>query len=415
MSLAGGVPAFDGKQQWRLASGLVPGCPIGTVVTLSHRGELLDVSRPWAGLVASIDVRTAILTLSPDGGQCLVQADTGEALFARVADASSPGLARQSPPATQWVLPSVVPALAPEALPLELARVQPLRYLEGTWTSAGYRSGRTRARWTQALFVLTGVACFWYLLLTVQKAGLAVRAAAGTMPALVALDDLNASLHSALDLVVLCGFMLAIAFFAWLSRTTDVVPALGGGTPKDSPRASVGWWFVPIVDFWKPYSILRELWDRLSVPSRPAGGLVVPAWWLPLIGGFLLDKFAAVFVAEGPIPAPWSELQLVDLAEVAVVTGYFIAAVFGLLMVHEIQARADFRAHALGFDTRPATLPFAPGPTWTPAPAAAVVPDAAPGPAPAAEALRGLNELHEQGLVTDAEYAAKRTEIIGRL
>jgi hypothetical protein len=168
------------------------------------------------------------------------------------------------------------------------------------------------------------------------------------------------------------------------------------------------------VDFWKPYSILRELWDRLSVPSRPAGGLVVAAWWLPLIGGFLLDKVAAVFVTAGPIPAPWSELQLVDLAEVAVVTGYFIAAVFGLLMVREIQARADFRANALGFDSRPATLPFTPGPIWTPPPAPAVVPGAAPGSS-AGEALRSLNELREQGLVTDDEYAAKRAEILGRL
>jgi hypothetical protein len=45
---------------------------------------------------------------------------------------------------------------------------------------------------------------------------------------------------------------------------------------------------------------------------------------------------------------------------------------------------------------------------------AAVVPAAAPVTS-AAEALRSLNELHEQGLVTDDEYAAKRAEILGRL
>jgi len=414
VSVAGAIPAFDSKQAWQLVRGSVPACPIGTLVTLSIRGSLLDVTRPWVGLLASVDLRTTTLTLSPDGSQCLIRAGTGEALFAKVATSGAPG------------------PLA-GTLPIELGESNPQGYLDGRWTSSGYRSGRTRARWLQVFFVLEVVSGFWLLLQAVQMAGIAVRAAAGTLPTRTALDALIASERSALSLFSFSTITLAIAFFVWLSRSVDVVPALAGGTPRESPRSSVGWWFVPIVDFWKPYSILRELWDRLSVPSLPAGGLVVGGWWLTLIGAFLVDKVAAIIVSGVPSPAPWSTLQVVDLLEVGVFASYLVAATLGLLMVREIQGRADFRAHALGYGARPAMAPGMVSPTWAPvapaadsqpvaaagpaavaAPAAVAEPAAGPGPS-AREALQTLTELHDQGLVTDDEYAAKRSEILARL
>jgi hypothetical protein len=39
-------------------------------------------------------------------------------------------------------------------------------------------------------------------------------------------------------------------------------------------------------------------------------------------------------------------------------------------------------------------------------------PDSAPGAPATADRLRDLEELRRQGLITDAEYAAKRTEIL---
>jgi hypothetical protein len=435
VSVSGAVPAFDGKQQWRLLSGVVPACPIGTIVTLSNRGELLDVTRPWTGVVASIDLRTASVTLSSDHRECLIRSSSGDAVFARVADASTPvpGVVGYQPLPSQWVqpgYPAAVPGHYPVALPPELRGSNPLRYLEGTWVSAGYRSGRTRARWVEGIFVMAALACFWVLLLVVQSAAIAIRAAAGTLPTQATLDALSRSDRSATEFFGLSIIVLAIAFFAWLSRTVDVVPAIGGGTPRESPRSSVGWWFVPIVDFWKPYSVMRELWDRLSVPSRPAGGLVVGAWWLTLLGAFLVDKVATAIETSSPAPVPWSTLQVGALVEVAGSASYLVAAILGLLLVHEIQARADFRAHALGLDAKPATLPFDPA-TFAPAgpnaPVAAspLAPPARPlataatapvaGPPAMSEALRSLNELRAQGLVTDDEYMAKRSEILARL
>lgn len=409
MSFAGAAPGFDSRQPWRLVSGSVPGCLIGTVVTLSTRGYLFDVTRPWAGIAATLDLRNASVTLSPDGRQCVVHASSGDVVFTK-----DDGIHVQLPGA-------VFQPTAPRPLPSELGAPNRLRYLEGSWVSAGYRSARVRARWLQAFFVLMTLACFGLLLIAVQSFAVATRAVGGSLPTASDTAARAAVARSATSVFGLCILALIIAFFAWSSRTVDNVPALGGGTPKESPRSSVGWWFVPIVDFWKPYTIIREVWDRISVPSRPGGGLIVEAWWLTLIVGFLVDKVAAALETNAP---SWSTLQVARGIELVSVVSYLAAAVLGFMMIREIQARADFRANALGLDARPRTLPFEPGatgvPTWpsVPTPVVAVAgaqTAVAPAPPEMGESLRRLSELHDQALVTDDEFAAKRAEILGRL
>ena len=412
MSIAGSAPVFDPKQPWRIVSGNVPGCPVGTVVTLATRGHLFDVSRPWAGLAASLDLRAATVTLSADGHECVVRSSAGDVAFVR----SEGGFSAAS---------GVIAAPAyPRALPSEFGLPNQSKYLEGSWISPGYRSGRTRARWLEAFFVVMMLASFWMLLLAVQSFSMATRAVGGNLPTEAQAAALATTLRNGTDLYGLCIIALIIAFFAWSSRTVDNVPPLAGGTPRESPRSTVGWWFVPIVDFWKPYTIFRELWDRLSVPARPAGGWIVLGWWVTLIGAFLVDKLAAAMASN---TGSWSTLQLADGIELVSAVAYVAAAALGFLMVREIQARADLRATALGLDARPATLPFDPAtalaPSWatgssqpvqapSPMPPAPVAAPAAPG---MGESLRSLNQLRDEGLVTDEEYAAKRSEILGRL
>ena len=81
MSVAGGPQAFDPKQTWRVVSGYVPDCPVGTIVTLSTRGPIFDVVRPWHGLAASVDMRTTTVLVSPDGRSCLIRSTEGDAMF----------------------------------------------------------------------------------------------------------------------------------------------------------------------------------------------------------------------------------------------------------------------------------------------------------------------------------------------
>ena len=80
---------------------------------------------------------------------------------------------------------------------------------------------------------------------------------------------------------------MILALVAWLSRTIESIPALGEGTPKDSPRWAIAWWFIPIANFWKPYTIIRTAWDRLAAAKRKVYGDLVLLWWLAWVAAVI--------------------------------------------------------------------------------------------------------------------------------
>lgn len=420
MSVAGVAPVLDRTQAWRVVSGHVPGCPPGTVVTLAIRGNMFEVTRPWAGIAASLDSRSANATLGNDGRDCVISSPDGEVVFTKHDTSAVPQPRYPTSPA------------GPQSLPSELVMPNPSGYLEGSWNSSGYRSGRMRALWTEGIFVVTALAFISQVVLAVQGVGMAGRAVAGNVPAAAEVTAFVEASRISTDAIGLCFIALAIAYLAWISRTVEIVPTLGGGTPKDSPRMSIGWWFVPIAFLWKPYTVVREVLDRLSVPAKPPGGLVVEAWWFCLLGGFIVDHVASAIT---PGPGAWSTFQTALWLTVVGSLLYLGAAIFGFLVVRDIQARADLRSKALGFDVRPGAYAFDPGayrsaawlgtptgstpqvpaPAYQPAPAPVAAATPMPEPSPTGVALRHLNELREQGLVTEDEYTAKRAEILSRI
>ena len=49
-----------------------------------------------------------------------------------------------------------------------------------------------------------------------------------------------------------------------------------------TPGWSIGWYFMPIANLWKPYQAMKEIWKASSNPkswnSQPASALL-PWWW----------------------------------------------------------------------------------------------------------------------------------------
>ena len=136
----------------------------------------------------------------------------------------------------------------------------------------------------------------------------------------------------------------AIAVFAWLSRTVEIVPPLGGGTPRRSPREAIGWWFVPIASFFIPYQIVRDVYRRLETPTRRRGDGAILAWWLLFIVGGLVSRAAGI-VGSGAttIDAARNNVVIVIATDAA-------AAVGGLLfgrIIGEFESRATERAVSL--------------------------------------------------------------------
>jgi hypothetical protein len=83
----------------------------------------------------------------------------------------------------------------------------------------------------------------------------------------------------------------AIVFVCWVYLANANAHALGARAMRNTPGWSVGWFFVPIANLWKPYSVMKEIWKASENPRNPDGvtrPALLPWWWfLWLFGSFV--------------------------------------------------------------------------------------------------------------------------------
>ena len=79
----------------------------------------------------------------------------------------------------------------------------------------------------------------------------------------------------------------AVAFCAWIYRASANLAALGVAHQRFSPGWSVGWWFVPVMSWFRPYQVMKELWKGshpgIDSPGPAVSDVSVPRmlgeWW----------------------------------------------------------------------------------------------------------------------------------------
>lgn len=141
----------------------------------------------------------------------------------------------------------------------------------------------------------------------------------------------------------------AIVFGFWLVRANRTARSLAPDAVQTSPGWSVGWFFVPFANLWKPYQAVSEVWfasemhDPNRVVERP---LFFPLWWAAWIGGTILSRLAgsAMSKASGNIGA------LVDATYLSIADDvvWMIAALLAILVVRSIAGAQEkgWRARA---------------------------------------------------------------------
>lgn len=89
----------------------------------------------------------------------------------------------------------------------------------------------------------------------------------------------------------------AILVLVWIHRANYNARQLGGTDMHFSPGWAVGWYFIPIAWFWKPYQAMREIWQASVSPvdwQRQAGSPLLVWWW----GLWILTGWGTFAVSE---------------------------------------------------------------------------------------------------------------------
>ena len=86
-----------------------------------------------------------------------------------------------------------------------------------------------------------------------------------------------------------------VTWLVWQYRAYANLRLVGTRETEYTPGWSVGYWFIPLLNLFRPYQITAELWSHSEIGNArdPIGGLSGPAlvgvWW----GSWLITNFFA--------------------------------------------------------------------------------------------------------------------------
>jgi hypothetical protein len=82
---------------------------------------------------------------------------------------------------------------------------------------------------------------------------------------------------------VVAYFIGVIGFLLWLHRTVANAEALGRGVRNVSPGAAVLYWFIPILNLFRPYHVVTALYRRSDPDTTLSTDWVARRDWIPSV------------------------------------------------------------------------------------------------------------------------------------
>ncbi len=167
----------------------------------------------------------------------------------------------------------------------------------------------------------------------------------------------------AAGLVELLLFVVAVVLFLrWLHRCYRNLVELDTENMRFTPGWAVGYWFIPILNLWRPKQILDDLWRGTDARadtgagawrSLPSTGLVATWWALDILAG--VTSYAA---------SRWPTSTFADLQHrnSALIVGHLLQIAAGaclFVLVGLLTAREDARAAARNAAATPVSVPAA--------------------------------------------------------
>lgn len=198
----------------------------------------------------------------------------------------------------------------------------------------GWRPIAGRERWTVRVLAalvlvdLIAVGSGWMELSLLERA-----AGPG-----IGIDEANAN-DSRQRIIGILQLLLLIAaavfFIRWLRRITANLPALTPGPLKYGTGWATGGWFVPILNLWRPYQVVRQAWDRSADDDAPMPRFFALWWAAWLVMGFLGQAAFRTGLRAEELDAVITSSRITFASDIASA----LAGVLAILVVRELSER----------------------------------------------------------------------------
>lgn len=137
-----------------------------------------------------------------------------------------------------------------------------------------------------------------------------------------------------------------ILFLCFLANACGKLKGLAPPRTEFTPGWTVGWFFVPIANFWKPYQAVREIWwasgpKTSRHAATPRGNWLLLIWWV----------FAVTFNALGLLLVLAGEAKMIDslplVASIALLGCGVLKEALGIAVLWSIYRRQKLRRKRL--------------------------------------------------------------------
>jgi hypothetical protein len=142
--------------------------------------------------------------------------------------------------------------------------------------------------------------------------------------------------NTAGNLELLAYVVTGIVWIVWFSLARQNAQAYDAGIHPRSQGWAIGGWFCPVVCFWFPYQMTRDILradqrrEQPSPPSQPSSPLV-RSWWALLLAALLFDRIVG-FQKGTTLGELHTKVTLAIFADVIVT----LAAIAALLVVRKL-------------------------------------------------------------------------------
>ena len=160
-----------------------------------------------------------------------------------------------------------------------------------------------------------------------------------------ALADANDSRQALVGLLALAIFLVAIVtFLMWQYRVRKNADYIGTTGLRFSPGWVIGWWFIPIMGLFRPYQVMKEMWqsnyhnvyEYNESRNLEVSGLLGWWWGLLIVSGFISSVSLRIYIRSDDI----NTLIIGDWLDIGSSVIWIVSAVLAIVLIREI---SDFQ------------------------------------------------------------------------
>ncbi|MCA9021107.1 MAG: DUF4328 domain-containing protein, partial [Planctomycetaceae bacterium] len=139
--------------------------------------------------------------------------------------------------------------------------------------------------------------------------------------------------HLFLINVTQLGFsiVLGILFLMWVYRMCRNAHCVGDGKPTVSPSWAAGVYLIPVLNMWKPYLIMKEIYEAFR--QRPSDSKVLPLWWTAWVLSSAVGCFTSHYMSRAETVG---ELLVASRWAIALDTSLIVLNVAAALMIYVV-------------------------------------------------------------------------------